>query len=147
MKVIKRDGTTVDFDGSKIIVAIQKANAAVEPEYRIEENNERFFSVKKAMESLSISETDDATKRKGVLWELNRQKLHLHPELSRLLHLSGEPGGGRRKMAEKIVKDIDEDALESMVSFMSLKNPKPGDRDYLDREEYDERSCSLYSEF
>lgn len=38
MKVIKRDGTTVDFDGSKIIVAIQKANAAVEPEYRIEED-------------------------------------------------------------------------------------------------------------
>ena len=37
MKVIKRDGTTVDFDGSKIVIAIQKANAAVEPEYRIEE--------------------------------------------------------------------------------------------------------------
>lgn len=35
MKVIKRDGTTVDFDGSKIIVAIQKANAAVEPADRI----------------------------------------------------------------------------------------------------------------
>ena len=32
MKVIKRDGTTVDFDGNKIVVAIQKANAAVEPE-------------------------------------------------------------------------------------------------------------------
>ena len=30
MKVIKRDGTTVDFDRSKIIVAIQKANAAVD---------------------------------------------------------------------------------------------------------------------
>ena len=38
MKVIKRDGTTVDFDGSKIVVAIQKANAAVDPEYRIEED-------------------------------------------------------------------------------------------------------------
>ena len=38
MKVIKRDGTTVDFDGSKIVIAIQKANAAVEPEYRIEED-------------------------------------------------------------------------------------------------------------
>ena len=29
MKVIKRDGTTVDFDRSKIVTAIQKANAAV----------------------------------------------------------------------------------------------------------------------
>ena len=37
MKVIKRDGKTVDFDPSKIVVAIQKANAAVEAEYRIEE--------------------------------------------------------------------------------------------------------------
>lgn len=38
MKVIKRDGTTVDFDPAKIVVAIQKANAAVEPEHRIEED-------------------------------------------------------------------------------------------------------------
>lgn len=37
MKVIKRDGTTVDFDGSKIVVAVQKANAVVEPQDRIEE--------------------------------------------------------------------------------------------------------------
>ena len=37
MKVIKRDGTTVDFDANKIIRAIQKANVAVEPEYQIEE--------------------------------------------------------------------------------------------------------------
>ena len=29
MKVIKRDGSTVDFDRSKIVVAIQKANLAV----------------------------------------------------------------------------------------------------------------------
>lgn len=38
MKVIKRDGTTVDFDLQKIVVAIEKANAAVEPEDRIEED-------------------------------------------------------------------------------------------------------------
>ena len=37
MKVIKRDGTTVDFDRSKIIHAIQKANEAVDPEERISE--------------------------------------------------------------------------------------------------------------
>ncbi len=37
MKVIKRDGTTVDFDRSKIVIAIQKANAAVEEAYRIDE--------------------------------------------------------------------------------------------------------------
>lgn len=38
MKVIKRDGTTVDFDLQKIVVAIEKANAAVEPADRIEED-------------------------------------------------------------------------------------------------------------
>ena len=37
MKVIKRDGTTVDFDRNKIVVAIQKANQAVEPEYQIDQ--------------------------------------------------------------------------------------------------------------
>ncbi len=35
MKVIKRDGSTVDFDRSKIVVAVQKANQAVEPGQRI----------------------------------------------------------------------------------------------------------------
>ena len=35
MKVIKRDGTTVEFDRNKIKVAIQKANAAVDEEYRV----------------------------------------------------------------------------------------------------------------
>ena len=38
MKVIKRDGTTVDFDPQKIVVAIEKANAAVEEGCRIEES-------------------------------------------------------------------------------------------------------------
>ncbi len=35
MKVIKRDGSTVDFDRSKIAVAISKANNAVDEPYRI----------------------------------------------------------------------------------------------------------------
>ncbi len=38
MQVIKRDGTTVDFDRTKIIVAIQKANDAVEEHDRITAN-------------------------------------------------------------------------------------------------------------
>ncbi len=37
MKVIKRDGTTVDFDRTKIVVAIEKANRAVEESFRIDE--------------------------------------------------------------------------------------------------------------
>ena len=37
MKVIKRDDTVVEFDRAKIIAAIQKANAAVEEPYRIDE--------------------------------------------------------------------------------------------------------------
>ncbi len=47
MKVIKRDGTTVDFNPDKIFRAIQKANIAVEPEGRIsdEQINEIVFYV------------------------------------------------------------------------------------------------------
>ncbi len=37
MKVIKRDGTTVDFDRSKIVIAIRKANDAVEENERVSE--------------------------------------------------------------------------------------------------------------
>lgn len=36
MKVIKRDGTTAEFDRSKIVIAIEKANKAVEPEDQID---------------------------------------------------------------------------------------------------------------
>ena len=43
MKVIKRDGTTVDFDRSKIILAIHKANDVVEPEDRI--NDEKIEEI------------------------------------------------------------------------------------------------------
>ena len=35
MKVIKRDGTSVDYDRSKIVIAIEKANAEVAEEDRI----------------------------------------------------------------------------------------------------------------
>ena len=38
MQVIKRDGSTVDFDRTKIIVAMQKANEAVEDHERITQN-------------------------------------------------------------------------------------------------------------
>lgn len=38
MTVIKRDGTVVEFDRSKIIIALQKANEAVDDENRITDN-------------------------------------------------------------------------------------------------------------
>ena len=37
MKVVKRDGHIVDFDRSKIVTAIRKANAEVDPEEKIGE--------------------------------------------------------------------------------------------------------------
>lgn len=49
MKVIKRDGSTADFDSGKIIVAIQKANQVVEPEDRIEQ--ERIEAIARYVES------------------------------------------------------------------------------------------------
>ncbi|MBQ9085643.1 MAG: anaerobic ribonucleoside-triphosphate reductase [Clostridia bacterium] len=43
MKVIKRDGSTVDFDRNKIVTAIRKANAAVEEEHRV--SNEQIEQI------------------------------------------------------------------------------------------------------
>ena len=37
MKIIKRDGTIVDYDSEKIRVAIQKANAEVSKKYKVSE--------------------------------------------------------------------------------------------------------------
>ena len=36
MKVVKRDGTIVDYDRSKIVTAIEKANAEVPPEEQLD---------------------------------------------------------------------------------------------------------------
>ena len=43
-KVIKRDGTIVDFDLQKIIIAIGKANAAVEEAERLDEDRVRAIA-------------------------------------------------------------------------------------------------------
>lgn len=50
MKVIKRDGSTVDFDRSKIAVAIAKANNAVDEPYRITE--EKIEEIVSAIETM-----------------------------------------------------------------------------------------------
>ena len=50
MKVIKRDGHTVDFDRMKIVVAIQKANDAVDPEFRV--TQEQIDSIADSVEAL-----------------------------------------------------------------------------------------------
>ena len=39
MKVIKRDDSIVEFDRAKIVAAIEKANAAVEEQFRIDEGS------------------------------------------------------------------------------------------------------------
>lgn len=50
MKVVKRDGRVVDFDRSKIVTAIQKANAEVRPKERA--NKEEVKNVIEYIESL-----------------------------------------------------------------------------------------------
>ncbi len=67
MKVIKRDGHTVDFDRMKIVVAIQKANAAVDPEYRIDQ--ERIDAIADAVGALHrprllVEDIQDMVERK-----------------------------------------------------------------------------------
>lgn len=50
VKVIKRDGTTVDFDRSKIAVAITKANNAVDEDLRIDD--EKIEEIVKSIEDI-----------------------------------------------------------------------------------------------
>ncbi len=67
MKVIKRDGATVDFDRMKIVVAIQKANAAVEESYRI--NQEEIEAIAdcvgaKSRQRLLVEDIQDMVEKK-----------------------------------------------------------------------------------
>ena len=54
MKVVKRDGHIVDFDRSKIVVAIQKANAEVEPEDKV--CDAKIEEIVKGIEQIKNSE-------------------------------------------------------------------------------------------
>lgn len=69
MKVIKRDGQTVDFDRTKIVVAIQKANAAVDPEFRV--SQEQIDAIADSVEALHrprllVEDIQDMVERKLV---------------------------------------------------------------------------------
>ena len=69
VKVIKRDGHTVDFDSMKIVVAIQKANDAVDPEFRV--TQEQIDSIADSVEALHrprllVEDIQDMVERKLV---------------------------------------------------------------------------------
>ena len=59
MKVVKRDGHIVDFDRSKIVTAIRKANAEVDPEEKI--SDEKIETIVHGIET---------KKRKRILVDL-----------------------------------------------------------------------------
>ncbi|MGN0115539.1 MAG: anaerobic ribonucleoside-triphosphate reductase [Acutalibacteraceae bacterium] len=67
MKVIKRDGTTVDFDRSKIVIALQKANAAVDLSDRITDDQieeiVHYIETKKR-QRLLVEDIQDMVERK-----------------------------------------------------------------------------------
>lgn len=69
MKVIKRDGQTVDFDRTKIVVAIQKANAAVDEDFRV--SQEQIDAIADSVEALHrprllVEDIQDMVERKLV---------------------------------------------------------------------------------
>lgn len=69
MKVVKRDGKTVDFDRTKIIVALQKANAAVEEEERINDTQIEEIADyvnEKKKDRLLVEDIQDIVERKLV---------------------------------------------------------------------------------
>lgn len=73
MKVVKRDGTIVDFDRAKIVIAIKKANEAVEESERITDDQiEDIVSYieGKKRERLLVEDIQDMVERK--LMSLNK---------------------------------------------------------------------------
>ncbi len=76
MKVIKRDGSTVDFDRSKIVHALEKANESVEPNERITKEQiadiVKFISSKRKSRLL-VEDIQDMVERK--LMELGKYAL------------------------------------------------------------------------
>ena len=67
MKVIKRDGTTVDFDRAKIVRAIQKANVAVEEQDRMDEAGIQAIAdyvADREKERLLVEDIQDMVERK-----------------------------------------------------------------------------------
>lgn len=76
MKVIKRDGTIVDFDRSKIIIALSKANDAVEESERITEaqmDSIADFITDKKKDRILVEDIQDAVEMK--LMELGKYAL------------------------------------------------------------------------
>ncbi|MCQ2478816.1 MAG: ATP cone domain-containing protein, partial [Clostridia bacterium] len=76
MKVIKRDGTTTEFDRSKIAIAIGKANEAVEEEERITQkqiDNIVDEIAKKHRSRLLVEDIQDMVEEK--LMELQKYQL------------------------------------------------------------------------
>ncbi len=76
MKVIKRDGSTVDFDRSKIAVAISKANNAVDEPYRItDEKIEEIVSSIEAMHRQRVLVEDIQDMVESSLMEAGKYEL------------------------------------------------------------------------
>ena len=76
MKVIKRDGSTVDFDRSKIVIAIRKANEAVEEQFRIDEDSIHAIAdsvAAKSRQRLLVEDIQDMVETK--LMEAGRYEL------------------------------------------------------------------------
>ena len=76
MQVIKRDGTIVEFDLNKIVVAIQKANTSVEPEERASE--EQIYEIARSVEMkhrqrILVEDIQDMVEQK--LMELDKYAL------------------------------------------------------------------------
>jgi len=76
MQVIKRDGSSVDFDRSKIITALEKANAAVEPFSRV--SSEQIEAIVQSVEGRSrarilVEDIQDVVEQK--LMELGNYQL------------------------------------------------------------------------
>lgn len=80
---------------------------------------------------------------KDLLWDMNRTKLHLHPELVKLLHMSGETKRQTGDAIERLERTAGADqdpsvpfSYPSTAAFMELRKPRPGGSEHLDPGEF-----------
>ena len=83
MKVIKRDGHTVTYDRSKIITAIKKANAEVEPCEKV--TDEKIEEIVQGIESKNRPRILARQKQKKIVMPNGSRKISGKPNVTAAL--------------------------------------------------------------
>ena len=114
MKVIKRDGSTVQYDRSKIVLAIQKANAEVEECEKID--NDKIESIVDSIEEI-FEQSGISYGKTSILNSLNK----VDEKTTKAIYSSWDEFTSKKEInaARKIYKAIKD--LEKRIKQLQQK--------------------------